>query len=63
MIPESQQALFRAWAGNTDFIVDPEKSPKAEFARLAKAKGWVGGDAAWRAHWKVCFGEPYPGKS
>ncbi|KAF1836203.1 hypothetical protein BDW02DRAFT_459506, partial [Decorospora gaudefroyi] len=57
---DTQKALLRMWAEEANHTVDVEQSPKAEFARLAKAKGWVGGDQMWCAHWEVCFGESYP---
>ncbi|KAF2633689.1 hypothetical protein BU25DRAFT_381337 [Macroventuria anomochaeta] len=56
---EGQLALIRVWANGTDFEIDNSKSPKANFAGLAKAQGWVGGDANWRLHWEACFKEPY----
>lgn len=57
---EGQLALIKVWASGTDFEVDTTKSPKANFAGLAKAQGWVGGDANWQMHWKACFKETYP---
>jgi hypothetical protein len=56
---EGQLALIKVWANGTDFNIDTTKSPKANFAGLAKAQGWVGGDANWRLHWEACFREPY----
>lgn len=56
---EGQLALIKLWTDGTDFEVDFNKSPKANFAGLAKAQGWVGGDANWRLHWEACFKEPY----
>ncbi|KAL1606975.1 hypothetical protein SLS59_002677 [Nothophoma quercina] len=56
---EGQLALIKVWANDTDFEVDNNRSPKANFAGLAKAQGWVGGDANWRLHWEACFKEPY----
>lgn len=56
---EGQLALIKVWADGTDFEVDNTNSPKANFASLAKAQGWVGGDAKWRWHWEACFREPY----
>ncbi|KAF9696932.1 hypothetical protein EKO04_004829 [Ascochyta lentis] len=56
---EGQIALIKVWANGTDFEVDNTKSPKANFAGLAKARGWVGGDANWRLHWEACFKELY----
>lgn len=57
---EGQLALIEVWAEGTDFNVDSNMSPKANFGGLAKAKGWVGGDADWRSYWQHCFKEPYP---
>lgn len=54
-----QLALIRVWSHGTDFKIDQNRSPKANFAALAKAQGWVGGDANWRLHWQACFREPY----
>ncbi|KAJ4365990.1 hypothetical protein N0V95_000367 [Ascochyta clinopodiicola] len=56
---EGQLALMKVWANGTDFEIDTTKSPKANFAGLAKAQGWVGGDANWRLHWEACFKELY----
>lgn len=56
---EEQYAFLRFCANGTDFVLDTQRSPKAEFARLAQMKRWVGGDADWQAHWQVCFGETY----
>jgi hypothetical protein len=56
---EGQLALIEVWADGTDFEVDNSKTPKANFAGLAKARGWVGGDANWRGYWQACFNEPY----
>ncbi|KAF3048737.1 hypothetical protein E8E11_002500 [Didymella keratinophila] len=56
---EGQLALIKEWADGTNFEVDNTWSPKANFAGLAKAKGWVGGDAEWRWRWEACFNEPY----
>lgn len=57
---ENQLALIKVWADDTNFDIDVTRSPKANFAGLAKAKGWVGGDANWRSHWEACFKEKYP---
>ena len=59
MIPKAQEVLFRLWADGTNFVLDCDKQPKAEFARLAMARGWIGGDENWREHWEACFGEKY----
>jgi hypothetical protein len=59
MTSETQKAFLQAWAGETNLVVDPNNSPKAEFARLAKAKGWTGGDVDWCRHWQMCFNETY----
>lgn len=56
---EGQLALIKVWANGTNFEVDMTKSPKANFAGLAKTQGWVGGDANWRLHWEACFKEVY----
>jgi hypothetical protein len=56
---QGQLALITVWASDIEFEIDTTKSPKANFAGLAKAKGWVGGDANWRLHWEACFKEPY----
>lgn len=56
---EGQLALIKVWANDTDFEIDNTRSPKANFAGLAKAQGWIGGDANWRWHWEACFKEPY----
>ncbi|KAI4668383.1 uncharacterized protein J4E78_002209 [Alternaria triticimaculans] len=47
MTAEAQKLLLKEWAKDTDHLVDDNNSPKAEFARLAKAKGWTGGDTEW----------------
>ncbi|KAF1947866.1 hypothetical protein EJ02DRAFT_449343 [Clathrospora elynae] len=60
MNQQGPKVLLQRWGEGSDFFVDPEKSPKAEFARLAKVKGWVGGDRNWCTHWKTCFKEDYP---
>lgn len=60
MTPEGQKALLNVWADGTTFILDKQKQPKAEFARLAKVKGWVGGDKQWQMRWQACFEEIYP---
>lgn len=52
--------LIRAWSRDIGHVVDTANSPKAEFARLAKAKGWEGGNETWRSRWKECFKEEYP---
>ncbi|KAJ4382303.1 hypothetical protein N0V86_002637 [Didymella sp. IMI 355093] len=39
---EGQLALIKVWADGTNFEVDNSKTPKANFAGLAKARGWVG---------------------
>lgn len=57
--PEGQLALIKVWAHGTDFEVDGTKSPKANFAALAKAQGWEGGDTNWQMHWEACFKEAY----
>lgn len=57
--PEGQFALIRVWANGTSFEIDDTKTPKANFAGLAKAQGWVGGDANWQLHWQACFKETY----
>ena len=59
MTAEVQKLLLKEWAKDTDHLVDDNNSPKAEFARLAKAKGWTGGDTEWCYHWKACFDETY----
>ena len=56
---EGQLALIKVWSHGTGFEVDTTKSPKANFAGLAKTQGWVGGDANWRLHWEACFKEQY----
>ncbi|EMD89217.1 hypothetical protein COCHEDRAFT_1215972 [Bipolaris maydis C5] len=55
-----QIELIRAWSRDIGHVVDAANSPKAEFARLAKAKGWEGGNETWRSRWKECFKEEYP---
>lgn len=57
---EGQLALLRVWANGTEFEVDTARTPKANFAGLAKTQGWVGGDANWQLHWEACFKEDYP---
>ncbi|KAF1841967.1 uncharacterized protein K460DRAFT_345378 [Cucurbitaria berberidis CBS 394.84] len=57
--PEGQMALLKLWATDTNLSFDAGNQPKVEFARLAKVKGWVGGDATWCLHWNACFGEIY----
>ena len=59
MTSETQRALLQVWADDIGHVVDLNNSPKAEFARLAKAKGWTGGDTEWCYHWKACFDETY----
>ncbi|CAO2647917.1 Nn.00g088390.m01.CDS01 [Neocucurbitaria sp. VM-36] len=56
---EGQRALLQAWAAGTGFVLDPGNQPKVDFARLAKMRGWVGGDPNWCLHWHACFGEVY----
>ncbi|KAF2133313.1 hypothetical protein P153DRAFT_331938 [Dothidotthia symphoricarpi CBS 119687] len=56
---QEQHALLKFWADGTDFVLDAHKSPKAEFARLAQRKRWIGGDANWKTHWQACFEEAY----
>jgi hypothetical protein len=60
MASNIQEALLIALAAGTNCTIDPSKTPKANFACLAQAKGWIGGDANWCAFWKDCFGEDYP---
>ncbi|KAJ8110609.1 hypothetical protein OPT61_g6591 [Boeremia exigua] len=57
---KGQLALIKVWANGTSFEIDTTKSPKANFAGLAKAQGWAGGDANWQLHWEACFNEAYP---
>lgn len=59
MTAGTQQSLLKAWAREIDHVIDDNNSPKAEFARLAKAKGWTGGDVNWCHHWRACFNETY----
>jgi hypothetical protein len=59
MVWDEQKALLTVWAEGTDYRVDQSKTNKAEFARLALIKGWVGGDETWCARWEECFGERY----
>ncbi|KAI0571439.1 hypothetical protein Alg130_10884 [Pyrenophora tritici-repentis] len=59
MTDDVQRQLLQAWASDVGHVVGVG-SPKAEFARLAKAKGWAGGDEEWCRHWKMCFSEVYP---
>ncbi|KAL1800498.1 hypothetical protein ACET3X_000840 [Alternaria dauci] len=59
MTPESQIALLQVWAEDIGHVVDLKNSPKAEFTRLAKAKGWIGGSDDWCRYWKQCFNETY----
>ncbi|KAI4955401.1 hypothetical protein J4E91_001261 [Alternaria rosae] len=59
MTVSTQKSLLEAWAKEIDHVIDDNNSPKAEFARLAKAKGWTGGDVDWCHHWKACFNETY----
>ena len=56
---EGQLALIKVWANGTEYEIDTTISAKANFAGLAKAQGWIGGDANWRLHWEACFKEPY----
>lgn len=58
---QAQKALFSTLATGTDFVltVGPQKTLKAEFARLAKTKGWEGGSEEWNKYWHECFGEEY----
>jgi hypothetical protein len=60
MASNNQEALLIVLAAGTKCTIDPSKTPKANFACLAQAKGWVGGDANWCARWNDCFGEDYP---
>jgi hypothetical protein len=59
MTTERQMSQLRLWANGTDFVLDPESSPKREFARLAQACGWVGGGAEWNRRWRQTFDEEY----
>ncbi|KAG9192029.1 hypothetical protein G6011_10763 [Alternaria panax] len=59
MTLEIQRALLQTWAEDIGHAVGLNNSPKAEFARLAKAKGWTGGDAEWCHYWAKCFNETY----
>ena len=59
MTSDTQKLLLQTWARDISHVVT-DGTPKAEFARLAKAKGWVGGDEQWCRHWKMCFLEVYP---
>ncbi|KAF2658510.1 hypothetical protein K491DRAFT_676330 [Lophiostoma macrostomum CBS 122681] len=56
---ELQKTLFSLWATGTTFELDPQKSVKAEFARLGLIRGWKGGDLNWNEHWFLCFGSDY----
>ncbi|KAI4920266.1 uncharacterized protein J4E92_008484 [Alternaria infectoria] len=53
MTAEAQKLLLKEWAKDTNHVVDDNNSPKAEFARLAKVKGWTGGDSECTAVKKV----------
>ncbi|KAL6711227.1 hypothetical protein ACN47E_005758 [Coniothyrium glycines] len=57
--PEDQKALICLWAEGANFLYNDDNQPKAEFSRLAKVKGWVGGEATWCMRWEACFGETY----
>ena len=59
MTTEHQNSLFNLWANGTGFVLDPESSLKREFARLAKARGWVGGGTEWNRCWLQVFNEEY----
>ncbi|CAN9141763.1 unnamed protein product [Alternaria alternata] len=59
MTSETQRALLQVWADDIGHVVDLNNSPKAEFARLEKAKGWIGGSPDWCYHWEKCFSETY----
>ncbi|CAN9115732.1 unnamed protein product [Alternaria alternata] len=59
MTSETQRALLQVWADDIGHVVDLNNSPKAEFARLGKAKGWIGGSPDWCYHWEKCFSETY----
>lgn len=59
MASDAKITLIQAWARDIGHFVDTTKSPKAEFVRLAKAKGWKGGDETWCSRWEVCFKEKY----
>ena len=60
MYDEIQQRWFQNWVEGIDFVLDPEATPKREFSRLAKLRGWEGGSVEWNAQWLVCFREIYP---
>ncbi|USP73855.1 hypothetical protein yc1106_01129 [Curvularia clavata] len=59
MASDAEITLIQAWARDIGHLVDTTKSPKAEFARLAKAKGWEGGGKTWCSRWEECFKEKY----
>lgn len=59
MATKPQRSQLGLWAAGTDFVLDVDASAKREFARLAKTRGWTGGDEEWNTHWLLCFGESY----
>ncbi|KAF2790347.1 hypothetical protein K505DRAFT_282758 [Melanomma pulvis-pyrius CBS 109.77] len=59
MATNPQHRQLGLWAAGTDFVLDVDASAKREFARLAKTRGWTGGDEEWNKHWLLCFGESY----
>ncbi|KAF2109620.1 hypothetical protein BDV96DRAFT_691644 [Lophiotrema nucula] len=54
-----QRTLLEKWAEGTGIALDPDKTIKHEFARLAKVKGWIGGHEEWNSRWLACFGSQY----
>ena len=60
IVTSAQEVIFQHLAEGTDFILNVDISPKAEFSRLALVKGWIGGDAKWKENWLQLFEEVYP---
>ncbi|KAF2443061.1 hypothetical protein P171DRAFT_496383 [Karstenula rhodostoma CBS 690.94] len=55
-----QYEYLTACGAGTAFAIDREKTPKAEFNRLAKHYlGWEPAGIVWCTNWKACFGEDY----
>ncbi|KAF2122001.1 hypothetical protein BDV96DRAFT_562784 [Lophiotrema nucula] len=63
MATKHQESLFLSWAilAGINFTIDPKKSLKAEFTRLAKDGGWLPhiNMDTWCFRWQQCFGEEY----
>lgn len=47
------------FAGFPGFRQDPKASVSAEFARLAKSRGWKPGTKKWKTSWFLCIDAEY----